>query len=115
MGIFHWLETSPVVREFEVAEFREWAGGYYYRIAVTLKDGSLLHAREFFNAEERHYSFHWQAEGGTLIVRWDDAPHHRALETFPYHLHEGEEVKMSLPVSLREVLAEIAKRIGTRG
>jgi len=51
MGIFHWLETSPVVREFEVAEFREWAGGCYYRIAVTLKDGSLLHAREFFNAE----------------------------------------------------------------
>ena len=83
MGIFHWLETSPVVREFEVAEFREWASGYYYRVDVTLRDGSLLHAREFFNPEERHYSFHWQTAAGALIVRWDDAPHHRGLETFP--------------------------------
>ena len=115
MWIFHWLETSPVVREFEVAEFREWASGYYYRVDVTLRDGSLLHAREFFNPEERHYSFHWQTAAGALIVRWDDAPHHRGLETFPYHVHEGDTVKMSLPVSLREVLTEIEKRIGTSG
>jgi hypothetical protein len=49
MGIFHWLEASPVVREFKVVEFREWANGYYYRVVVSLLDGSLLHAREFFH------------------------------------------------------------------
>lgn len=115
MGIFHWLEASPVVRGFEVVEFREWANGYYYRLAVRLHGGSLLHAREFFNPDERHYSFHWQTAEGALIVRWDDAPHHRELETFPYHVHEGEAVKMSLPVSLREVLAEIEKQTGRSG
>lgn len=115
MGIFHWLEASPVVRAFEVVEFREWAEGFYYRLAVRLHDGSLLHAREFFSADERHYSFHWQTAEGALIVRWDDAPHHRELETFPYHVHEGEAVKQSLPVSLREVLAEIEKQAGRSG
>jgi hypothetical protein len=115
MGIFLSLEESPVVRGFEVAEFREWKNGYYYRIAVNLADGSSLHAREFFNPEERHYSFHWQTAAGEMILRWDDAPHHRDLATFPYHLHEGAAIRTSLPVSLREVLAEIEKRIGTNG
>jgi hypothetical protein len=50
-----------------------------------------------------------------MILRWDDAPHHRDLATFPYHLHEGAAIRTSLPVSLREVLAEIEKRIGTNG
>ena len=74
MGIFLSLEESPVVRGFEVAEFREWKNGYYYRIAVNLADGSSLHAREFFNPGERHYSFHWQTAAGEMILRWDDAP-----------------------------------------
>jgi hypothetical protein len=115
MGIFHWLEASPVVRDFEVVEFRQWADGYFYRIAATLLDGSLLHAREFFNPDEWHYSFHWQTSNAKLIARWDDAPHHRGLETFPYHVHEGEAVKKSPPVSLREVLAEIEKQLRSNG
>ena len=34
---------------------------------------------------------------------------------FPYHVHEGDTVKMSFPVSLREVLAEIEKRTQRNG
>ena len=32
---------------------------------------------------------HWQDGNGVLIKRWDNAPHHPAIETFPYHLHQG--------------------------
>ena len=112
MGIFPSLEESPAVRGFDVVQYREWDRGYYYRVVVALVDGSSLHAREFFNADERHYSFHWQTSGGEMIRRWDDAPHYPHLETHPHHVHEGSSVHAGLPISLKEVLAEIEKQLG---
>jgi hypothetical protein len=47
-----------------------------------------------------------------MIRRWDDAPHYPQLETHPHHVHEGESVRASLPMSLKEVLAEIEKELG---
>ena len=47
MGIFPSLEASPAVRGFDVVQYREWDRGYYYRVVVTLTDGSSLHAGEF--------------------------------------------------------------------
>src|SRR4051794_4734093 len=36
-----------------------------------------------------HYAFHLQDAGGRCIARWDNAPHHRDLTTFPHHVHLG--------------------------
>jgi hypothetical protein len=49
--------------------------------------------------------------GGVLIIRWDDAPHHQHLSTFPYHKHVGETITESLPLSLTQVLDEIAQKV----
>lgn len=42
------------------------------------------------------YVFHWERRSldGTLY-RWDDAPHHREVTTFPHHLHSGSESHIS--------------------
>ena len=40
---------------------------------------------------EEKYSFHWQSDEHK--VRFDNAPHHKQLETFPDHMHIDEEVK----------------------
>ena len=111
MEIFHSLEQSPIVSDFEVLEFRTWEDGFYYKIKIGIQDGSLLFAREFYNQNERHYSFHWQDARGSLLIRWDDAPHHRHLSTFPYHKHLGEIIAESLPISLAQVLDEIALKV----
>lgn len=37
------------------------------------------------------YSFHWQ--NGEEVVRFDNSPHHKEPDTFPEHLHIGDEVK----------------------
>lgn len=108
MEIFHSLEQSPIVSDFEVLEFRTWEDGFYYKIKIGIQDGSLLFAREFYNQNERHYSFHWQDARGSLLIRWDDAPYHRHLTTFPYHKHIKDLVVESLPVGLPLVLQEIA-------
>ena len=110
MEIFHLLEQSPIVSNFEILEFRTWDDGFYFKIKIQIRDGSLLFAREFYNQDDRHYSFHSQDAKGGLLVRWDDAPHHRhhrQLMTFPYHKHIKDQVVESLPVGLTQVLAEI--------
>jgi len=42
-----------------------------------------------------------------LIFRWDDAPHHKNLKTFPYHVHFANGVKESEPVQLIDVLHQV--------
>ena len=107
MEIFRSLEQSPVVSDFEISEFRTWEDGFYYKIKIGIQDGSLLFAREFYNQKERHYSFHWQNARGALLIRWDDAPHHRHLSTFPYHKHIGESIVESLPISIGALASKL--------
>ncbi|MFP4641687.1 MAG: DUF6516 family protein [Dehalococcoidia bacterium] len=38
---------------------------------------------------------------------WDNAPHHRHLQTFPHHKHTRWEIKESFKTSLEEVLREL--------
>lgn len=44
-----------------------------------------------------------------LIMRWDNAPHHREIETFPHHVHEGAEIKPSVEPSFAIILRKIGK------
>lgn len=53
------------------------------------------------------YKFHYQRADGTLIFRYDDAPHHRQLPLFPYHKHIGHSVIDAEPPDLADVLHEI--------
>ena len=110
MEIFLSLERHPEVFSWDTLEFRAWPDGYYYRIAINLSDGSILHAREFFDSRERHYSYHLQNAEGAMLCRWDDAPHHKTIASFPHHRHEGETIHESAPMSLSQVLDFIAER-----
>ncbi len=44
-----------------------------------------------------------------LIFRYDNAPHHRDVHTFPHHKHELEDVKGASEPGLKDVLLEIAR------
>lgn len=90
----------------------------YYQFRLLLIDGSRLDASA--RAEEiasnlsvTKYRFHWQDSNGDLIARWDNAPHHRRLSTFPDHIHDGGEANIQphAPVSIADVLAEIDRRL----
>ncbi len=77
----------------------ENAGQYRYRL--RLANGDFLAMSERFTIEGgkinvTKYSFHWQDGTGQLRKRWDNAPHHAELSTFPHHLHNGTE-EMVLP------------------
>lgn len=58
-------------------------------------------------------------ENNRLIKRWDSAPHHKEITTFPFHLHTLEGVVECDKVNLIEVIdiikALISKRWSERG
>ena len=90
----------------------------YFRVRCTLIDGSELQLIERFcdvanSLSIEKYSFHWQRRDGTPIYRWDNAPHHREIDTFPHHLHEGEcgVAQAHASVDVFAVLEVIEKRL----
>lgn len=90
----------------------------YFRVRCTLIDGSELQLIERFcdvdnSLSIEKYSFHWQRGDGTPICRWDNAPHHREVGTFPHHLHEGENgvAQAHTSIEVFAVLEVIEKRL----
>ena len=81
---------------------------------IVFADGSRLEFVEYVvqasgRISRPKYRYHYM-RGGRTVFRYDNAPHHPHLSTFPYHKHDVQgRVLESPPVSLKEVLAEIAR------
>ncbi len=56
---------------------------------ISFPDESVLYFIEFVNVKEKmeryKYSYHYQDRHGKLIFRYDMAPHHKEIDTFPHH------------------------------
>ncbi|MCK4761624.1 MAG: hypothetical protein KAW12_05445 [Candidatus Aminicenantes bacterium] len=109
--IFKLLSDSDVISEHEILSLLQDEDFYYLKIKSVVGTGSILHIKIYLSDEEYNYSFHWQQETGELIKRWDNAPHHKELSTFPHHAHTTEEVKESYTITLNDVLKEIKERL----
>lgn len=86
------------------------------KIRFYIIDTSFL---DVWLSADGDYSYHWERRGQTgEIYRWDNAPHHSQVSTFPDHFHKGDEqmvVESTLnPIpqtALREVLSFIRDRV----
>lgn len=115
------LVVSPIVVTFHFLH-EETAGDIgYFRVRCILLDGSELELAERFTYTRGgpvidKYSYHWQGHDGALICRWDNAPHHREVATFPHHQHVGNDdnVQPHLPLDAFAVLDEIGRRLESR-
>jgi Family of unknown function (DUF6516) len=94
------LSTSALVRDVEVVRRSirdtEFEKVVHYRYRVLLINGDMVEMTERGleargTLEVNKYRHHWQDQHGRLIKRWDNAPHYRAIDTFPHHLHDGAE------------------------
>ena len=85
-----------------------------FRYRIKLIDESLIEITERI-LEKRggltttKYRYHWQTGSGKLIKRWDNAPHHPEIDTFPDHLHDGSEenVKSFRKMNALDILTDI--------
>ena len=106
------LARSLVIKSQDIfAEKRTLTEGYL-RANVYFTDGSRLHFRELVTTEPSvkriSYPYHYQRADGTVVFRYDDAPHFPSLLKAPDHKHVGEtDVISSDRPDLESVLKEI--------
>ncbi|VVB85192.1 Uncharacterised protein [uncultured archaeon] len=109
------LTVSPIVKDIDILdEFITSVSGFL-DCRVLMIDGSELYVSEYFTVHENKikrdkYSYHLQ-KNDELIIRWDNAPHHRELSTFPFHVHEKDGVQESKDMTVDDVLEELSKII----
>ncbi len=90
------------------------------RYRLSLQDGSLIEMFQRFHVDAgdavvTKYSYHWQDEDGTLLRRWDNAPHHPEVATHPYHLHLGDKQVLShAMLGAEDLLSTIRAELRTR-
>ena len=92
LSILKLLRNNPLVKEYKILDFIEDKIPKYYfyiKVEVILVDDSILYMREYRSETDRKYSYHIQ-KNDELIIRWDNAPHHKHLATFPHHKHDPE-------------------------
>jgi Family of unknown function (DUF6516) len=47
-----------------------------------------------------------------MVVRWDNAPHHPGVRSFPHDKHVGRTIEASKDMTVELVLAELKAMIG---
>nr|MDO8077872.1 DUF6516 family protein [Candidatus Freyarchaeota archaeon] len=108
------MSRHPIIREdifFEVKT--NTAGTVKGRLSFT--DGSKLEFAEYVvisggKVNKVRYRYTWLLEDAVL-TRWDNAPHHPELETYPHHKHEAERVWKCSEPSLASILDNIEKKL----
>lgn len=109
MEIIKYLDTSQIVKSYQILDLKTFETGFYLKILVELNDASILFITEYIDETERNYSYHWQDAENNLITRWDNAPYHKDIETFPHHLHTKEGIFESFDFTIVDILKAIEK------
>lgn len=104
------LDECKIIKQYTILDSKVGSRFYYIKIEVIFVDNSKLFIREFVSSNEYVYSYHWQDENGNLIIRWDNAPHHKHIKTYPHHKHTPK-VAESYETSLEDVLRAIKRSI----
>ncbi len=112
--IFRLLDNNELISSYEVLDFRKNKYGFFLKLKVQFMDQSILFSKEYFSIDVRNYSFHWQDNKNNLLIRWDNAPFHKNIETFPHHKHEGKMVHPSTEIGFEDVLNYIIEYLGKK-
>jgi hypothetical protein len=79
---------------------------------LNFHDGSMLEFDEAILAHndeiiKLRYAYHYQDSDNRIIFRYDNAPHHPYITTYPHHKHVGNSVEPADAPDLTRVLNEI--------
>ena len=78
---------------------------------LSFIDYSLLDFSVIISPKGVKYRFQYMNKEKFLICRWDNAPHHGELKTFPHHLHTPNGIFESKSMELKDVLQKIEELI----
>lgn len=108
------LSSSEIVLELKVIKAVFEPPVQAIKATATLKGGYTLQISESSGTDFRRYSYHLQ-KGDKMVKRWDNSPHWKSLKTFPYHVHQGNnlEPEESPEVFIEDVLREVEKLLSS--
>ncbi|GBD96012.1 MAG TPA: hypothetical protein ENG83_15345 [Nitrospirae bacterium] len=105
------LTKSPVVisHQFQLTLTSSTTG--YIEVLVLFQNGSKLSVFEFLRysntaVSREKYRYQFMNSKDQEIFRYDNAPHHKSVSSFPHHKHIENKVYDSIAPSLTEVLKE---------
>lgn len=86
------------------------------KLRLRLIDNSFV---DIWLSTDGDYSYHWEHRRQSgQIFRWDNAPHHPQISTFPHHIHNGDEytiteshLAINPDVALHEILTFIESHL----
>lgn len=108
------LRESNIIDSIFSIESDAFGGYYKLKIRARLINGWNLQIWEHVTPQFRRYAYHI-SKGTDLIIRWDNAPHHSGIKTFPYHKHVKEDVLESHEVIVEDILKELERMIKLQG
>ena len=82
------------------------------RLRLRFSDNALLEISEaiVIVRGELHwlsYRHHYQDSSAALVLRYDNAPHHSEVATYPDHKHSGDQILASVHPSIQQLLEEV--------
>jgi len=113
LQIEHIVQEFPNIRSLSLRKKIYNAKQGYIGGSVIFEDGYRLDFMEVRDTDaicKVKYRYQYMNEEQSLIFRYDNAPHHPDITTFPHHKHDGNEIKASDEPTLYDVLLEIARR-----
>jgi hypothetical protein len=106
-------ENSDIIKDIERFELLQEYQISKLKAKLRLFNGSILWVREIWiRGKLEIYSYYWLRPDETVITGWDNAPHHREIDTFPHHRHMKNRIYPSMEKDLRSVLKFIKDFLG---
>jgi len=105
------IQQSPLVISYTTHIVMGSPSMGHIQGVITFVDGSELTFFELLSQDHAvvrpvKYRFHYQI-GNQFIFRYDNAPHHQELSTFPSHKHTSKGVEPAASVTFQHVFQEI--------
>ena len=108
---------SDIITEETLEIFEATPSEGFIRGTIMFIDGSTLGFLEYVRIIESKpakikYRYNYTDKNSKLVFRYDNAPHHRKLKTFPHHKHlPNNIVKPTTEPNLEKILEEITTHI----
>ena len=106
-------QFSDIIEFAEKLELSEEEHVSKVKAKLKLFDGTALWIREIWIEDKiETYSYYWLRPDETIIMGWDNAPHHKEIVSFPHHKHIGNKIEPSQQMNINDVLSFIKKFLG---
>jgi hypothetical protein len=112
------LLTFPNIRSYTLKKKVYNIKQGYIQGSIMFESGCRLDFVEVKQTDRQakiKYRYHYMAPNQQLVFRYDNAPHHPNLSTFPHHKHLQTGEQESEEPTLEDVLLEIAQRERKKG